>query len=297
MITLSLNTLHKSPATVTRLPTILLTQDQIDFYHREGYLAIPAITDAEDIATLRAIYDDMFERKVGYENGEFFDFAGSELEGKKESFPQMYMMSRYRPELRETQFWANAQAMAKQILGPEAKFCFEHALRKPPGGPMTPWHQDHAFYDKGTRNETFTIWIALQDVDTSNGCMEFIPKSHIGKLYPHHSMNDDPKIHAIEALGVDHEARVACPMPAGGATFHHRMTLHYTAPNVTDGPRRAYALMFGMPTDRILVPETHPWMAAKETARAKREEASLTRTRKLKRVVRRTLNRFGVFIE
>ena len=30
-------------------PTVVLTQDQIDFYHREGYLALDAITTQEEV--------------------------------------------------------------------------------------------------------------------------------------------------------------------------------------------------------------------------------------------------------
>ena len=37
-------------------------------------------------------------------------------------------------------------------------------------------------------------------------------------------------------------AAAACPLSAGGATFHHPRTLHYTAPNTTDVPRLAYPI-------------------------------------------------------
>ena len=36
----------------TITPTVVLTQDQIAFYHREGYLALDAITTREEVAWL-----------------------------------------------------------------------------------------------------------------------------------------------------------------------------------------------------------------------------------------------------
>lgn len=34
-------------------PTYTLTQDQVEFFHREGYLAIDAMTNAEEVAQIR----------------------------------------------------------------------------------------------------------------------------------------------------------------------------------------------------------------------------------------------------
>jgi len=39
-------------------------------------------------------------------------------------------------------------------------------------------------------------------------------------------------------------AWAACPLPVGGATAHHPLTLHYTGPNQSDGYRRAWIVHF-----------------------------------------------------
>ena len=48
----------------------------------------------------------------------------------------------------------------------------------------------------------------------------------------------------------DTSSAVACPLPrpAGGATFHLNRTLHFSRPNTTDVPRRAYVMSAGFPT-------------------------------------------------
>ena len=58
--------------------TVTLTEAQIAFYHENGYLAIEAITTPEEIAKLRVVYDQLFDRKAGREEGNQFDLAGTD---------------------------------------------------------------------------------------------------------------------------------------------------------------------------------------------------------------------------
>src|SRR5436190_9702871 len=101
-------------------PTVVLTQDQIDFYHREGYLALDAITTPEEVAWMREIYDRLFASRAGREAGDQFDLGGSDEDGKTAVLPQILQPSKYAPELKEGLFRVNALHVAKQLLGPEA---------------------------------------------------------------------------------------------------------------------------------------------------------------------------------
>ena len=55
-------------------------------------------------------------------------------------------------------------------------------------------------------------------------------------------------------------AAVACPLKAGGATFHHAETLHYTAPNTSERPRLAFPMEFQLKPVRRAIPEVMPWV-------------------------------------
>ena len=116
----------------------------------------------------------------------------------------------------------------------------------------------------------------LQPVEVSNGCLEFIPASHKGALLPHHRLNNDVRIHGLEAEGVQESHLVACPLLAGGATIHHSRTLHHAGPNLTNGPRRAYALGFGVRSKELTLRKDFPWNAVKATARHKRADEALS---------------------
>lgn len=248
-----------------------LSTEQIDRFRRDGFLAIQRITTDAEIAWMCEVYDRLFERKPGWSRGDFFDFAGDDRGPDAPKLPQLLNPSRYEPVLADTIFRANAQAIARQLLGPNARLIFEHAMLKPARtGGETAWHQDSAFYARYTNYRAVTIWMPLQPVDERNGCMQFIPGSQEGPVKGHRRIGDNPRAHGLEALDVDRSAAIACPLPAGGATIHADCTLHHAGPNSSDEPRRAYALVFGARSRAFVLREEHPWNRGVETAREAR---------------------------
>jgi hypothetical protein len=57
--------------------------EQIAFYSDNGFLALPPITTPDEVAWLRAIYDDLFQRRAGRDEGNQFDLGGTDEEGKR----------------------------------------------------------------------------------------------------------------------------------------------------------------------------------------------------------------------
>ena len=151
---------RRQPAATTRL-----SGEQVEEFRASGFLSIPRITTDDEIAWMRDVYDRLFEQKPGWRKGDFFDFAGEDKDSEAPKLPQLLNPSRYEPELANTIFWANANAMARQLLGSSAKLIFEHAMLKPARtGGETAWHQDEAFYAKHTNYHAVTVWMPLQPV-------------------------------------------------------------------------------------------------------------------------------------
>ncbi len=252
-------------------PNIILSGAQIAFFRREGYLAIPAITTLEEVERLIGVYDHLFAIKAGREEGNQYDLAGTDEDDKEAAVPQIVLPSKYAPELANILYWANARAIAEQLLGPEVEMQSDHAILKPPGsGSPTPWHQDEAYWRPDLEHNSITIWMPLQEATLENGCMHFIPGSFALEILPHHSIGHNPRVHGLEADSVNSTQAVACPLLAGGATIHHCRTLHYTGPNLTDKPRRAYILNFAAPAKKREAARDFPWQAIRQTARDER---------------------------
>ena len=254
--------------------TLLITNNQVNFFHNEGYLCIEKLTDSDDVALIKEIYDDLFNQQVGRNIGDHFDLAGTDEDNETASLPQILNPDKYAPEINQSQLLVNATSVAKQLLGKDATCSFAHAILKPAKiGAETPWHQDAAYWDPSLLYRSLSIWVPLQDVNEENGCMHFSPESHKTDVFPHQSINNDPRIHGLELAPEEMENIqnvVSCPLPTGGATFHDAYLLHHTPPNQSNTPRRALILNATLSVSTRSKPLSFPWVEGKQTARAKR---------------------------
>jgi len=248
-----------------------LTQEQIDFYHENGYLALDTLVSEQELEIMRAAYDRIFSERAGRDVGDQFDLAGTDEEGKEPALPQILGPSKYAPELAQGEYRRSADRIVKQLLGDEAGIGGDHAILKPARhGAATPWHQDEAYWDPGYDYRSLSIWIPLQEATVENGCLQFVPGSHRLEVLEHQSVGGDVRIHALEVLNADTTNAVSCPITAGGCTIHDSKTLHYAGPNNTDEPRRALILGGGAPATERTDGRRFPWNERKRTARDER---------------------------
>jgi len=256
-----------------------LNHGQLAEFREMGFLAVDQLASGDDVEYIRGVIERLFQRRTGHNEGAHFNFAGDDDDPDAPQFPQILVPCNYEEGLRKTGLFRQAFAIARQILGPEARFVGDHTLNKPAlNGPETPWHQDEAFRDPNFDYEEVSIWVPLQSVGETNGCMQFIPGTHRAELLPHRSPNGDRRAHALECSGgFDLRDAVSCPLPAGGCTIHTGRTLHATGPNHSSMPRLAYVLNFSIPPRPAAKARTFPWLEEKETARMERNRAWMRR--------------------
>ncbi|WP_428537846.1 phytanoyl-CoA dioxygenase family protein [Rhodopila sp.] len=247
----------------------------VDRFRADGFLPFDTGLPASDIAALRSTLMGLHNENVGFEEGALFDAMGVDDGSAPARFPQILHPRSFAPELIGHRFYHVARAIAEQLLGSEVRFKADISLMKPARiGEATPWHQDEAFQDPRFDYDEVSFWLALQPVDKTNSCMAYLPGSHHGPVLPHGFPGGDSRIHALECVGgFDMRDTVACPVPAGWCVIHTGRTLHGAGPNLSDGERMAYVLIF----DRVPTParaaREFPWRAEHRTARAQREMA------------------------
>jgi ectoine hydroxylase-related dioxygenase (phytanoyl-CoA dioxygenase family) len=255
----------------TELP-ITLAEDKIAFFRENGFLSIDRITTEEEVERLREIYDQLFAERMGEAQGEYFDLGGPRAHAGREVLPQVLGPERKFPELLETVYFRNARRLAAQLLelDEEEVKGGGHMILKPARyGRETPWHQDEAYWDPSVIPHSLSVWLPLDPATLESGCMQFIPGSHRGEVRRHRHIDNDPTVHGLVTDDVDPGQAAACPIPVGGATFHHCRTLHYAGPNTTERPRRAYILVLGGPATRVETPASRPWIDEEREALAK----------------------------
>jgi len=121
-------------------------------------------------------------------------------------------------------------------------------LLKPPaatGWGSVGWHQDDDYWHNWWDGEVFTCWLALSDVTAEAGPLRFVPRSHRWGYLASGNFFSPELGDGREKFPIpDGEAwqEVEAVPPAGGASFHHRRTIHGSGINTSSGPRRSYAV-------------------------------------------------------
>ena len=257
----------------------VLTEDQIRCYRANGFVSMDCLANSDEVATVRSILEDMVRNKIGANEGSQYDtLAADEPKGPPKSVEISGPMS-YAPALRSLNFLHTATALARQILGPDAKLSGDFLLLKPAkSGTGTPWHQDEAYRDPRFIHKEVTVWIPLQDVCEQNGCMVFVPGSHKRGIYRHQSPGNDKRIAALECPDAASMPNpVACPLPAGGCTLHDGETLHRTTNNLSSSPRYAYILNFHVPPTLSKEVKSFPWLDEKQSFQREQKRAWMLR--------------------
>ncbi|AGJ59293.1 phytanoyl-CoA dioxygenase family protein [[Kitasatospora] papulosa] len=141
-------------------------------------------------------------------------------------------------QVRRTDLYRRVEA----LLGGPVRLFRDHSFYKPAGKgerSRLVLHQDNRYWHLSPP-EAVTVWMALDDATPENGCVQYVLGSHRWGRVEH----TRPEEGAVLVEARSEREPVEYPVPAGSALVHHANTLHGSGPNLTDGPRRAYALVF-----------------------------------------------------
>ena len=113
------------------------------------------------------------------------------------------------------------------------------------------WHQDYAHWQCANTTNFCTAWVALQDTDEFNGCMQLVTGSHHWGLRHDANTFGEKDLEVLEAkyCPENNEWNAdPCVLKAGQASFHHALTYHGSGPNLSTQPRLSIAVHM-MPKD------------------------------------------------
>ena len=219
-----------------------LTNDQIEFFHKNGYVAGLKLLDDHQVERLR---EELQSLTDGTHPGHkyFYEYHSNESADPSKVLFHALGAWRITPGFHDI-LWNPAFTMpASQLLGGPARFWHDQLFCKPARhGGVVAWHQDYSYWTRTKPMAHLTCWIGLDDTDRDNGCMYYVPGSHNWTLLPITGLAGD--MHAIrEVLNDDQWEKLNNPVPIelkkGYCTFHHPLMVHGSFENRTDRPRRA----------------------------------------------------------
>tara|TARA_Y100000588_G_scaffold348112_1_gene397440 strand:+ start:8788 stop:9594 length:807 start_codon:yes stop_codon:yes gene_type:complete len=218
-----------------------LTQAEIESYHENGFVVIhDFLTDNELEAWRDAVgeaVETRGEARLPGEEGKKFGGSDSAV------FKQRLQLWMDHDKVRALMLDERIGKMAADLEGVDGiRVWHDQTLIKMPWGNPTSWHQDNPKWSF-TSDHAVSIWIALDEVTTHNGCLYFVPGSHheryedVGTSRPMAEIfQQNPALQSVDP--------VPAPMRAGACSFHNGLTVHGAGANMTRGARRAMTCAF-----------------------------------------------------
>ena len=215
------------------MTTFELTDQQIESFHRDGYLIVNGLFDAQEIAGLlnfakadKALAEEAYVRRDG-DGGETRLALRNDLD---DAVP-------YTAVVRSQRIVHSMQT----LLGDEV-YHYHHKMmiKQPRVGGAWEWHQDYGYwYNFGCLfPDMGSCMVAVDRATTQNGCLQVLRGSHkIGRV-------DHVKIG--EQVGADPQRveiakqrfeLVAVELEPGDGLFFHGNLLHCSAQNLSEYPR------------------------------------------------------------
>lgn len=215
-----------------------LTEEQVSQYKREGFL-VPGITiPSEDYDPMKAAAEQIIAANAGKA-----DLIRQVTVPKREGFPQDEGNPWHEPLFRLGCSPAVLDVV-EQVLGPDIILFTAFMIAKPVGtGQEVPWHQD-GHYSPHRPLNGLSVWIALDDVDTGNGCVRFVPGSGANGLIPHYKegRKDVSTNHNIDKSFFDPDTAVDAVLKPGQFSMHDIYTIHGSNANVSNRRRAGFIL-------------------------------------------------------
>ena len=215
----------------------MLTSEQKQFYHENGYLMVENVITQEQLGKLQQItYQLIDASKHVSESNDIYDLD----DGHSADAPRLTRIKL--PHKNDPYFWdilqnSGVTEVLTDILGADTTIITSKLNTKSPGGgSAVEWHQDWAFYPH-TNDDLLAFGLMLEDVTPNNGPLMVIPKSQKGPLLSHKTKGvfsgaidaDDPLFEQDKAVTLTGKA--------GSMTVHHARILHGSAPNMSDRNR------------------------------------------------------------
>lgn len=233
------------------IKTAILTDNQWESFHRAGYLHLGQVLIEDEVAALKLRADNLALGVLKNPDVQMQLDTGGVYEELPAAVPQFDEGTHL---YRKIQGLENDDVFLRLIQKPVClEVCAEmygrHAaislframvMNKPAGqGTNLPWHQDGGNVWALDRDPLVTIWVALDDATTENGCMDCIPGSHrLGLLSLFSSTVSDENV----KLHCPPEKVQPLEVKSGHAILLHNWLIHRSGVNPSSVPRRAFTM-------------------------------------------------------
>lgn len=218
-----------------------LSDEQVQFYHENGYVRGGRVLSDEQVEKLRSELQQFFDpNHPGHEW--WYEYHTNESTDPSKILFHALGAWRITPGFHDILWHPAVTVPASQLLGGAVRFWHDQLFCKPAKhGGVVAWHQDYSYWTRTKPLAHITCWVGLDDSTLENGCVHFIPGSHKWSLLPITGLAGN--MEAIrdvldDAQWEQFQHPVAMQLKKGECSFHHPLMIHGSFANNSDRPRR-----------------------------------------------------------
>jgi ectoine hydroxylase len=237
---------------------VRLDADQLDRYHRDGFLVLPSLFGSRETDAMRAAFAADSASPGPHRIME----AGST------EVRSLYASHERRPEFAALVRSPRLLGPARQLVGSDL-YVYQFKINAKPafGGDRWAWHQDFPAWQQADHlpaPRLVNAGLFLDEVTEFNGPLLFVPGSHRAGSFglrtgagPGHLDPDDIAVgrEQLAAL-VDAHGMTAPHGPAGSVVFFHPELVHGSAANMSPFPRKLLLVTYNDVTNPPAPPGT-----------------------------------------
>ncbi len=220
----------------------LVSQEQVEQYHREGYFILESVIPKRVVAALQ----DECMRLVDEREREM-QAKGITSDGithyKKRYF--ISQRSADSPIMTEFLFSELMAQLCQATLGDTAYlFNEQYVVKAADTDTKFGWHQDSGYVGHYHR-AYLSCWCALDDMSVENGTVYILPYSRDGRATSDDIINHETEERSNDRVGYrGDDPGIPAIVPAGSIVVFSSRTFHRSGPNVTDQYRRCYLAQY-----------------------------------------------------
>ncbi len=196
----------------------LLTQDQVDQYHRDGFASPVRVMSEEAALELRRKLED-FEAS-----------QGGSLQGTQRTKVCLRL-----PFIYDIVSNPNVLDAIEDLVGPDILMYQNGAwIKEPEIGTYVSWHQDISYFGMDPP-DLVSAWVALSPANEDSGCIQVLPGTHKLGMLPveYTEVNPTNMLASGQRVvyDVDESKAVTMPLRPGEMSLHHVCLIHSSLPN------------------------------------------------------------------
>ncbi len=221
-----------------------LSDEQVQFFRDNGYVAGIRILDDAQIDALRGELQQLFDpAHPGHHL--FYEYHSNESTDPNRVLFHALGAWRITPGFHDILWNPAFTVPASQLLEGPVRFWHDQLFCKPPRhGGVVAWHQDYSYWTRTIPMAHLTCWIGLDDATADNGCLQYIPGSHRWNLLPMPQLAGGMETirEVLTPEQLEQFQPKAIELKQGECAFHHPLMIHGSYENRTDRPRRAVVI-------------------------------------------------------